>query len=428
MLAVSGAACVEKVEVDQATAGTASDLAGGSATDADSVVSRFAGQEMSFGTIPDEPTAATGEPIVVGMINQENTPLGSFPELRLGAEAAFRFVNEELGGVGGRPIEFRPCITTFSPEKSRACAQELVDAGAVAVVGGIDITSNGSIPVLEQNGLPYVGGIPVNFDEMTSPVSFQFSGGSPGAFVAFAWHAASEVGARKVTLVYPDYAPIAVSADYAEGVLRSLGVTDIARVPYPITTTDFLPVVTKAAEGDPDAIIVGAADAACAPTMKTAHDLGVEATLYLVGACLAPSIAAEVGPEAIAGRIFNVEGPVTGSEPEADLYAAVVTKYGDPQLNAGSASTVSFRAAMNLYAALDALGPDDLSPEAVLAEMRRAVDRPSFNGHPYTCDGRQLPDLPAMCAPQQMLAGRDGDTIVALSDWIDVPALVEDSA
>ena len=73
-------------------------------------------------------------------------------------------INEELGGVGVLPIELVSCITTFSVEQSQACAQQMVQSGAVAVIGGIDVTSNGSIPVLEQNGIPYIGGIPVNFD------------------------------------------------------------------------------------------------------------------------------------------------------------------------------------------------------------------------------------------------------------------------
>ena len=37
--------------------------------------------------VPDEATAADGEPIVIGMINQENTPAGSYPELSQAAQA-----------------------------------------------------------------------------------------------------------------------------------------------------------------------------------------------------------------------------------------------------------------------------------------------------------------------------------------------------
>ena len=331
--ALLASGCVEKVE-ESSTAGTAigsTPPAAGSTTG--TVVDEYAGERMSFGVIPSSAQEATGEPITIGMINQENTPLGSFPELRLGVEAAVEFINEELNGVGGRPIELVTCITAFSVEKSQACAQEMVQRDAVAVIGGIDITSNGSIPILEANQIPYIGGIPVNFDEMRSPISFQFSGGAPGAMVAFADYAAEVQGAKKVAIAYGEFESIEAAAiDFGAKTLRQLGVTDVVQVPFPITTTDFLPVLTKANEGNPDAIFLGAADTACAPAMKTAEDLGITAKLYLVGACAAPGLADQVGEAAVNGRIFNVEGPVSQNDREAQLYFAVLGRYADPAL------------------------------------------------------------------------------------------------
>jgi branched-chain amino acid transport system substrate-binding protein len=423
-VAMLAGGCVEQVqETSTAVSNDTALPASGTATGP--VVEQFASERMSFGVVPEEPTAATGEPIRVGMINQENTPLGSFPELRLGVEAAIEFINEELGGVGGRPIELVTCITTFSVEQSQACAQQMVQSDVVAVIGGIDVTSNGSIPILELNQIPYIGGIPVNFDEMRSPISFQFSGGAPGAMVAFADYAARVQGAKKVAIAYGEYQSIEAAAlEFGSKTLQRLGVTDVVEVPFPITTTDFLPVLTKANEGNPDAIFLGAADTACAPAMKTAEDLGITAKLYLVGACAAPGIVDQIGEDAVNGRIFNVEGPVAGDNREGQLYFAVLARYGDPSLEGASAATVSFRSALNLYALLDELGPDGVSRPALLDLVRSAQNRPSFNGHEYTCDGQQVPDLPALCAPQQILVERNGAALDPLTDWIDVPAVL----
>ena len=38
--------------------------------------------------LPSKPTKATGTPIVLGMVNQENTAAGSYPELSQGTQAA----------------------------------------------------------------------------------------------------------------------------------------------------------------------------------------------------------------------------------------------------------------------------------------------------------------------------------------------------
>jgi len=306
----------------------------------------------------------------------------------------------------------------------------MVSEDVVAVVGGIDIFSTGSIPVLEDNGLPFVGGIPVGSAETASETAFIFSGGSPGAMAAFASDAIAN-DAQTVSVAYADFDSIANAAiEYGVNQLTAAGV-EVREVEYGVLTSDFLPVVTQAAEGDPDAIIVAAADSACAPIMRTVADLEVESQLYLVGACVAPEIIDEVGEEAADGTIFNVEGLLdfpADSLPAADtdLYIQVIENYGD-DLDWAGAGTVSFRGLMNLYNVMVDLGADEISAENITEAFQGMVDEPSFNGHAYTCDGQQVPDLPALCSPQQVLGLREDGSLVQVGDgWIDVPAIVAD--
>jgi len=388
-----------------------------------SVVSAYAGQEWFLGTLPSTATPADpgAEPILIGMINQEDTPLGSFPELRNAALAGAEWVNAELGGVGGRPVEIRTCITSFDVEQSQSCAQDLVQQGVVGFVGGIDVTSNGAYPIIEQNGLAVVGGIPTNITEQVSPNAFFFSGGVAGAAAAFVQHAADQ-GAEKVAIAYGEFESFEVAArDYGAAVGESLGL-EVELIPFSLVATDFLPVLTKADEVDADAVVVLAAGSSCVPIMQTADDLELEAQLYLTGACAADEIVAAAG-ETIDGVIFNSEGPFESEMPEADLYADVTERYAPGP--AGGAGTVGFRGFMNLYALLDELGPDGITPAAIADAARASVDRASFWGHPYTCDGAQVPGLPALCAPQQTLfVVPPGGTGEGITDWIDTVELL----
>lgn len=427
-----GAACTETVQraaTSPAPTAPTGDTIPSTAPDGP-VIEDYAGQEASFGTVPDEAVEADGTPIRVGMINQEDTPLGSFPELRLAVEAGIEWINTELGGVDGHPLELDACITNFSVERSQACAQQMVGDDVVAVLGGIDITSNGSIPVLEQNDLPYVGGIPINIDEERSPISFQFTGGTPGAFAAFAWFAAEELEAQRIAVVYADFPPIQTAAqDYGVAVARNFGVDDVHEVAFGLSTTDFLPVLQEANQGDPDAILIGAADTTCVPAMQGARDLAITAKVFLVGACAAPSIIAEAGPAASEGRIFNIEGRLEAEEASTNgvdgaLYNLAVLKYGDGLAPAG-AGTVSFRGLMNLYAVMTRIGAEDLTSQAIIDDLRASVDTPSFNGHPYTCATPQVPDLPSLCAPEQVLVEQRDGALVEVSDgWVDVPQIL----
>ena len=371
--------------------------------------------------IPDSASQASGEPIVIGMINQENTPVGSYPELSSAARAAVAFINDQLGGVDGRPLEIEVCNTEFSPEGSTACAQAFVEAEVPVVLGGIDVFGDG-LATLADNDIPFVGGIPVSTSSVTSPASYQWSGGTWGATIAFAHHAATEVKADRVTIVYPEFDPTTDGARRGERVLKEAGVSEVQLIPYPIVATDLSSPIQAAASTNPDALILLAADMGCQGAFDGVATTGVEAQVYLVGACAAPAIIDQADPESADGTIFNVEGPIDRSEGNVDfsLYTAVADEYGDGFDPVG-AGTVTFRSMMNLWAAMVQL--DEVTPEALTAALSSTVEEPSFMGHPYTCDGEQLSELPAMCSPHQILARLEGGELIQIGDWIDVGAV-----
>jgi len=66
-----------------------------------------------------------------------------------------------------------------------------------------------------------------------------------------------------------------------------------------------------------------------------------------------------------------------------------------------------------------------VSPEAIIERFRDSVDVPSFNGHPYTCATPQVPGLPALCAPQQVLVEQRDGALHEISDgWVPVPEIL----
>ena len=393
------------------------------AGDGTSIVERLAGQDWFLGAVPELPVAADDslEPIRIGMINQESTAAGSFPELRFAAEAAINFINAELGGVDGRPLELVPCITEFSVESSQACAQELVLEDVVALVGGIDVLVQGALPVLEQNGLPIVGGIPAGLAEQRSPSSFSFSGGTAGGMAAFMRHAADQ-GYEKAFIAYGEFDSFQVAAeDYGARVAEDLGL-EVRLHAFPLFGADYTSVLNDAKAFGAQAVVINAADAACVPVMEGFRDFGFEGTLYLFGACAADEIIDAAGGAEV-GVVFNGEGPPDADDVDGTVFDLASTEYNTG--NAQAAGTVAFRGMMNLYAVLAELGGDDITSEGIVEVLERAVDRRSFWGHPYTCDGNQVPGLPSLCAPQQALFTFVDGELTFVTDWIDTVALFE---
>ncbi|MFM7252797.1 MAG: ABC transporter substrate-binding protein, partial [Ilumatobacteraceae bacterium] len=360
-LTTAAGACTSSAPVDElrsATTAPANVATVGSTTgstdaaaDPDSVVGAHAGEQWLLGTMPAAPVAADTslEPVRIGMVNQEDTPLGSYPEMRAAVEAAVAWVNAELGGVAGRPIELLTCVTRFSADESRRCAETLAAQGVVAFAGGVDVMGSSSIAAIERAALVMVGGIPVTIEEQRSGSAFYFSGGDAGALAAFAAHAAGQ-GASRVTIAYGQEVPAfeVAARVYGAAVARHLGL-EVELVPFSIFEADFAPLAQAAAANGSDSVMVLAATQSCIPVMSAMQQHAPGLGLYLTGACAEADTLAAAGTAAD-GVIFNAEGPVDGDDVDASIYLDAVTRYATAP--AGGAGTVAFRGFMNLYSLL----------------------------------------------------------------------------
>ena len=396
------------------------------------IVSQFAGEEWTYGTVPDAGTPAdpSKAPIKIGFINTNNGAIGALPVLSDGTNAAASFINSELGGVDGHPIEILPCETDASQARSEECAKQLASQGVIAVLGGLAISSGAAVKVLEQNNIPWIGGIPLNVDEMQSKVAFQFSGGSPGAFAAFAWHAAKELKAKRVSVLYIDLPQIKFAMqDYGIALLKAYGV-EVNEVPTPLTTTDWAPVVQSALSTNPEAVIVGAADFACPKVIEAIAAAGSSAQIYQVGSCADDKWLQQVGYDKVSNTLFNIEGRLDqtiSNRADTEIFTAAMKKF-QPSTNSQSAATIGFKSAMNLWDALDEIGPD-ASAADLIDFFSNTVEHRSWDGHSYTCKTEQVPALPSLCAPQQVLLRiKDATTFEeGYPDWIDVPKILTDA-
>lgn len=419
-----GAACSEPIPKNAATPTSTLPGSDGCAHES-SVLACTPKGTMLQPYLPARPTKATGTPIKIGTINQDTGAAGAFPELTAADRTAIDFINQELGGVDGRPLELVTCDTQFSPDLSQACAQQMVAQDVDAVVGGIDVWGTG-ITTLENNGFPYIGGIPVSFEAARSPVSFQFSGGIWGAVLGHGEYALRKYGAKRIAIIAADFGPITDAAKVGQRALQQRGVETTLISVSPINA-DMVQALNTAVQSDPDAIIALTADSGCKPTMLTARQLGLKVPMMYTGACAAPKIVQSVDGAAD-GAIFNLEADLDPANPDNVLYRLIASRYGPKYgYESQSAGTVSFRSMINLYAALRTIGGERITRARILDEFRHGRDHPSFFGHPYTCDGHQLDGYPAICSPQQTLGRLGPNSVTALTDWIDVGAFARES-
>ena len=159
-----------------ATTAASATAEGGSATSAEGTDSTEGGSETTGGG-GSETTAGGGSattaapekaddslpPVVVGFHNLEGGQI-SLPEIREAFLSGVKYVNEELGGINGRPLKAETCNLDVTPESSVNCANQFVEKNVVVAVQGVDVAADAALPIWEQAGL----------------VDIAFAGFSPG--------------------------------------------------------------------------------------------------------------------------------------------------------------------------------------------------------------------------------------------------------
>ena len=388
----------------------------------------------SCGDGADEPESEAqlpGEPVVVGFINLEGAPAGSIPALRHGSEAAVEYINAELNGLEGRPIELDVCITNGSPESSIACAHRMVEPRVVAVLGGVDLGSAASLPILTRAGIPYVGTTPLLPADFTTEGAFTLDPGGLGV-AANAAYAADELDVGRVTVLHADDPPGKQLAEaFVRPVLLERGVPEenVELLAERLDAADMAPAVAAATESNPGAVIVVAPPPACSRIMQAAGALGVEAHMFYVGRCSDPSALTAGGAGAEGAYFFSsiLHPGAHPDDPDVRLYTEKIAEFAGPDADPASYDTArGFATTMTFYQRLATLDPEEVTPATVLAAFREAVDVPAFMGPPYTCDGRQaIPEFVSVCNTSvRVYQFADGRYRDVSGDWVSAGALL----
>lgn len=362
--------------------------------------------------------ATPDDAVVLGMVNQEGSPAGSFPEVRQAAQAAVAHVNDDLGGVAGRPLRLEVCRTDGSPESSAACANSLLEKRPVAVLGGVDLGSAASLPVFEKAGVPYVGTSPALGAELTSSAAWMLAGGAVGDLLGVAEYALNVLQVKKVGALYVDLPGVLTTViSAAEVVLRSKGVTDVKLVAAGVDAPDFAAPLKAATAGDPDAVIVLFPPQSCARIMTAARSLRVTARIFYPSACTSQAVVDAAGVAAEGAYFASAYLPFDDPSGEVATWRAEAG-VGRPS----ALSQAGFAVVMDVYSLLK---DGAATPAAVVTELAATQRRPGFMAHPYTCDRAQVLLLPALCNVDiRLLQYRGGRFADAAGGWVNGAGLV----
>ncbi|MEV4558645.1 ABC transporter substrate-binding protein [Kitasatospora sp. NPDC049285] len=201
-------------------------------------------------------TAACGGPAVADATGQEVTvmtwaPSGTGASDRPGMTALADAIGRELnshGGLDGRKVRVLTCNEHDSADGATACTRQAVDAKVVAVVGSASQFGTNFMPVLDDAGIPYLGGYGLSSPEFTSPLSYPVAGGMP-ALIAGSGRQLVDAGCKQISLIRPDTRAGDALVGYLTGAVKQTNIK-LTDVKAPEKSNDYSSYARKAIGDD----------------------------------------------------------------------------------------------------------------------------------------------------------------------------------
>lgn len=376
-------------------------------------------------TLPESAVAADGAPIVVGMYVPANVANFSTPEMIPMGEAAVEYINSELGGIAGRPIELVTCSTSGTPDSVAACANELLQASPVLVVGGPDAAASAGVTIFESAGVPIVGGGALTPIELTSQNRFVFQGFAAATVPGMAYLLHDELDVEQFTVLAPESPGTPLVVDlFLKPLTDALGLPTPVLVQVPLSTPDLTTHMFAAVDGRPDALMV--LGLPCQPIMSAYASLGTDIPMILPENCSDPDLLGENAAVAEGVYFLGLSNRPDLDTDNADVreLLAALERHADGRVATTDSSLETFSSFMNIHAALDQV-PDPLaiSPTLVTETLRTQGPKPNFLKDSYDCAAPPTPILPGVCDASARLLRFEGGELTVVTDFVGTRVL-----
>lgn len=342
-----------------------------------------------------------GDPIKLGSILTITNPAWNNQVMEDVNTAFASYINDELGGIDGRPVTVESCDDFGDPAKTTQCLNNLVDAGVVGFVNNSSLAFGANaLPTMEQKGLVNMGGWPVSSAEYSSDHEFLTSPGASGSYPSLAVFMKAQ-GAESLAMMYSNTPSGQAAADQIKALWESLGGGEFTGVEFDPTAPDLTPAVAQVKKVDPDALLLAVGEGAAARLFQSAQVAGIDA---IVGATAAASGKAvqEAAGGAMDGVYFSFASvPTTLDREDTTTYTSVMEKYA-PDTELTNQGAVAASGMMFAYDMLSNI-KGDITKESVLQAVQGTTTWDGFLVHGY--DRSSAPEaLPSVGNPWNLVA------------------------
>lgn len=338
-------------------------------------------------------------PIGIGWVNVEGGPGGS-PEATLGAQAAVRYVNEQLGGIGGHPLKLHVCTVVSAEEEGQKCGQQLLNDSSVAAIGvGNLYVGDRSFTSVIAGEKPVLVGVATGPSLSTAKNTYALFGDLPHIFGAWGTYARDVLHAKTAAVIHTNTQGDKVASSAVIEALKTAGLT-VKPVGFDAQATDLLGPVTAAGAQTADVIVPISIGAGCVGIAKALKQLGVRKPVVSTPICLTPDVAQGLGgdlPTWTYGIAQTLPTDATAADSKAFLAASAQAGLGAD--DAGKVfAPLGWTTVLTYAKMFNSIGADKVSAAAVGPALQKFPGPVVMGAPEVTC--AKYADAPAVCNDQ----------------------------
>src|SRR3954449_2140046 len=315
-------------------------------------------------------------PITVGYVNEEGA-VPAFPEATSGIEAAVKYINTELGGIGGHPIVLEKCLVQ-TEEDGQKCGTQLANDDKVKfVVTGTLVLGNKSLYSVLSGKKPVLIGNPVVADDFVTPDTFAFTPGSPGVIQGMAVFIAKHLQTvHKVAVIYNDNPGGKIAAEQLfKPVLVKLGVPNVTTVPISDTATapDVASAIQAAGGDKADVLVPLVTVQSCIATYDALQSLGISPQVVTTGLCYGTPMIQHLNGQVPEGWFYGGYGYSYFLPDDASgmsTYLAKIKQYGPSKVEFTGFAGPTFATLMTATQLLNKIGAENVTPDSLRTAIK----------------------------------------------------------
>lgn len=359
------------------------------------------------------------EPVKIGWVNQQGGSL-EFPDATAGAQAAVRYINEKLGGIGGHPLALSTCYVVDNEQEGNTCGLQMAnDGGIKAVLFGTLMAGGLSLQAVLQGAKPILMANSINPPDATGKNVFIYNGNPSTIFGGIGTYLHNS-GAKTVAAIYPQDAQSAAGVAELRKVLSGLGIQLKAVGFDPASTNLTAAAVAANVQGADVVVPLVSSPAHCVAAAKALKSLAVKAAIVSSGSfCFSEAVAKGLGGEAPQWHQLVTQSNVADTSlPDVMAYLEQSTTVGlsaDEQTN--SDATLAWGLVMTAARFLNQAGGVNSTPEAIAQKAAAFTGPMLLAGQTVKC--AQYQSQPGLCGAQSRVFQHTGaNSFTAVSNWL----------